>query len=247
MKTTAPPRYPVIELRRYTIAPGRRRQFADYFESYFPEAFQQLGALAFGQFFERERADCFTWLRGYRNMPARAAVNHAFYDGPVWQEHKPKLNGCIVDSDNVLLLRPLYPDSDLPALRAVDPVAEPLGAQGIAVVQLFQVAPGRFDACASAAEAAFLHYTGAGVTEAAILVTLDQPNNFPRHPVRSDGTWLVWIGMLRDEAALAALRPCLEAAGAALAAAGMLAAPAELLVLDPARRSRLRWLPARAA
>lgn len=35
----------VIELRRYTIRPGQR-EHAQYFEIYFPEAFQQLGALA---------------------------------------------------------------------------------------------------------------------------------------------------------------------------------------------------------
>lgn len=247
MKTPALPRYDVIELRRYTIAAGRRQQFARYFETFFPEAFQQLGAVAFGHFFEREQSDRFTWLRGFRDMPARAAVNHQFYDGPVWQEHRPKLNSCIVDSDDVLLLRPLYRHSDLPALAAVDPVAEPDGAQGIAVVQIFKVAAGRLDACALAAETSFLGYTGPGVTEAAILATLDQPNNFPRHPVRSDGTYLVWIGMLRDEAALAALKPRFDAAAAALGAAGLLDGQTELLVLDPGRRSRMRWMLPQAA
>jgi hypothetical protein len=41
--------FEVIELRRYTIKTGGREDFARYFESYFPEAFEQLGALALGR------------------------------------------------------------------------------------------------------------------------------------------------------------------------------------------------------
>lgn len=242
MKNTAPSSQQLIELRRHRIAPGRRQDFADVFESCFPDACQQLGAVAFGHFFERERADCFTWLRGFPDLPARAAVNQALYDGPAWRAHELRLEGCII-GDDVLLLRPLYRDSALPQLRAVDPVAEPNGAQGIAVVQLFPVAPGMLDDCARTAETSFLGYTGAGVTEAAILASADQA----RPPGPGDATYLVWVGMLRDEAALQALRPRFDAAAATLAQAGLLAAPAELLVMDPGKRSRMRWLLAHAA
>lgn len=235
--------YPIIELRRYTLADGAAQRFSRYFETWFPEAFQQLGALALGHFVERGAGARFTWLRAYPDMAARAAVNTAFYDGPVWREHKATLNRWIVDSDNVLLLRPLYPGTDIPALPAVDPVAEPDGARGLAVAQLFQVAGGRLAECAAAAEAWFASYHGSGVAEAGILATLDQPNNFPRHPIRTDATWLVWLGVLRDEAALDALQPMFAAAAGALRAADLLAADAELLVLDPGQRSRLRWMP----
>lgn len=167
------PPFTVFELRRYLIAPGARQRFARRFETWFPDAFQQLGALAFGQFLEREKADRFTWLRGYRDMPSRLAVNTAFYDGPLWQEHKAALNADIIDNDDVLLLRPLYPDSALTVLPAIDPVSEPRGAQGLVVAQILKVAPGRLAECALAAEEWFVHYDGRGVTEAGILATLD--------------------------------------------------------------------------
>jgi hypothetical protein len=240
MKTS----YPVIEFRRYTLKPGSRAQFSRHFDTHFPEAFQQAGAIALGHFHDRDAPDSFTWIHGFRSWAGRAEANRAFYDGPVWQEHKHAANRCIADSDNVLLLRPLYPDSDIPVLRAVDPVAEPLGARGIVVAQLLRPAEGKLDACALAAECGFAAYRGHGVTEAGILVSIGEPNNFPRHPVRTDGPWLVWIGVLRDEAALDALRPAFDAAGARLLEEKLLAAPAELLVLDPCRRSRMRWLPA---
>src|SRR5690606_23336659 len=116
--------FQVIELRRYTIRDGERGNFARYFEAYFPEAFQQLGAIAFGEGFERDNGTWFTWLRGFRDMDARATVNAAFYYGPVWKEHRATLNGLMTDSDNVLLLRPLDRDRGLPVLPAVDVARE---------------------------------------------------------------------------------------------------------------------------
>jgi len=243
MAPTQTSSWPVIELRRYTLVDGAAARFSRYFETWFPEAFQQLGALALGHFFERGSTARFTWLRAYPNMAARAAVNTAFYDGPVWGEHKATLNRWIVDSDDVLLLRPLHPQAGLAALPAVDPVSEPHGAQGLAVAQLFQVAPGRLAACAAQAEPWFGAYHGSGITEAGILATLDEANNFPRHPIRTDATYLVWLGILRDEAALDALRPLFEATAAALQQAGVLEAPAQMLELAPGQRSRLRWMP----
>src|SRR5262245_33537596 len=59
--------FQVIEFRRYTVKEGEREHFAEYFESYFPEAFQQMGAIAFGQFFERKNPVGFTWMRGFKN------------------------------------------------------------------------------------------------------------------------------------------------------------------------------------
>src|SRR5688572_19363664 len=102
--------FQVIEFRRYTLKEGEQEHFAQYFESYFPEAFQQLGALSLGQFYERDKPSSFTWIRGFKNSDERAKVNAAFYYGPLWKEHKSTMNNILVDSDNVLLLGPLNPE-----------------------------------------------------------------------------------------------------------------------------------------
>jgi hypothetical protein len=141
----------------------------------------------------------------------------------------------------VLLLCPAYPDSGPLALRAVDPVAEPRGAQGIVAAQIFKLREDARDAFLLKAAECFDNYHGDGVTEAGILKTLDIPNNFPQHPIRTDGTYVVWLGLLRDQRALDALAPALDAAAATLAASGMLEGPTELVILDPCQRSRLRW------
>jgi hypothetical protein len=231
----------VVEFRRYTITPGGQQDFATYFQSYFPEAFQQLGAIALGQFTERGNPTSFTWLRGFKNMEGRAIVNSAFYYGPLWKEHKATLNALIVDSDNVMLMRPLRP---VPVLPAVDPVKEREGAHGVVVAQIFALKAGvTAEAFAQQAESAFSSYRAAGAREAGILATLDVPNNFPQLPVRTDGTYVAWMGIVKDNQVLELrLKPAIDHAAAAIDKTGLLRAAPELLILDPANRSRLRWL-----
>jgi hypothetical protein len=234
--------FQVIEFRRYTIRDGEREHFAQYFESYFPEAFQQLGAIAIGQFLERGKNSRFTWLRGFHNMDDRAKVNALFYYGPLWKEHSATLNSLMTDSDNVLLLRPLSRELGITVLPAVDPVKEAKGAQGIAIAQIFAVKEGNVDAFAQQAESTFARYRDAGAREAGVLVTLDAPNNFPQLPVRADGPYLVWLGVVENESSLKSFTRLLESAQQSLSRTDLLKAAPEIVVLDPTKRSRLRWI-----
>lgn len=229
--------FPVVELRRYTVAPGQRARFATWFDAYFPEAFEQLGAMVFGQFLERGDPDHFLWLRGYHDLNARPIVNSAFYYGPLWKEHRTKLNAILPDSDNVLLLQSL-PGQEIPVVPAMDPVDEPQGADGIVIAQLLPVVAGRETDIA----ANFARYRVDGVRSAGVLATLDVPNNFPQLPVREDGPWLVWLGIVRDEEALRRLQAAMAAIERELADGGGLRGAPETIVMDPSPRSRLRWL-----
>lgn len=233
--------YGVVELRRYATAPGARDRFARTFDAHFPEAFQALGAIAFGQFAERGRPDRFTWLRGTPDYDAHAAIKTAFYGGPIWKELGPRTNALIADSDDVLLLRPLRPERGVLVLPPVDVLSETEGPRGIAVAQVFAVADGAAEGFAARAEDAFARYRASGAREAGVLVTLDEPNNFPRHPVRNDGPFVVWLGLVADEPALARLRAAIEASAGAIAATGLLRGEPETVALDPTPRSRLRW------
>ncbi|HWX67622.1 MAG TPA: hypothetical protein VNZ27_14475 [Rhodanobacter sp.] len=236
--------YQAIEFRRYVTKDGERAHFVKYFDTYFPEALEQLGAMVFGQFTERDNPDRFTWLRGFRDINARPIVNAAFYYGPLWKEHRIKVNAILPDSDNVMLLRPLHADQGITVLPAVDPVTEEHGAQGIVVAQIFAVKKGSEDAFAKQAEAAFSAYHIEGVHPAGVLVTLDVPNNFPQLPIRTDGPFLVWLGVVRDNAILGSqLAPLLTTAEHSLVATDLLRGAPERVVMDPTPRSRLRWLP----
>lgn len=210
---------PVIELRRYTAAGGERAGLARRFDEAIAPAFQRRGGVPIGHFCERDRPDGVTWLRAFGTPAARAAIGQAFDT----QTQAP--------AADVLLLRALHPGSAL----ALPPAAG--DAQGIVVAHILHVRPGLLGECARTADARFAAYHGRGVVEAGVLVTHGE-----RRPAPAQA--LVWLGVVCDDAALAGLRPALDDAAGALAASGMLAAPGEVLVLDPCRRSRLRWVSA---
>ncbi len=236
--------FQALEFRRYLVKPGERQNFARCFDAYFPEAFQQLGAIAAGSFFERQNPKGFTWIRGFHTIDDRAVVNAAFYYGSVWSEHRNTLNGLMTDSDNVLLLRPLTPERGVTILPAVDPDTEPNGAQGVVVAQIFAVKAGKVEAFAQEADPIFAKYRAAGAREAGVLVSLDVKNNSPQLPIRTDGPYLVWLGILRNNQTLEkAFSPVADGSVESLNGTGLLRAAPELIVLDPTPRSRLRWLP----
>jgi hypothetical protein len=236
--------FQVVELGRYVIVDGGRERFARCFETWFPEAFEQLGAISFGHFRERGNPAVFTWLRGFSDLDARATFKGNFYFGPLWKEHRSTMNGLLVDNDNVMLLRPLRPEPGIAVLPAVDPVDEAAGARGVVVAQILAARAERVDALAEQAEPIFAGYRAAGVREAGVLVTLDVENNFPQHPIRTDGPFLVWLGVLEDDQALQQrLAPLAAESVQALTAGGLLRGAPELVILDPTSRSRLRWLP----
>ena len=236
--------FQAIEFRRYTIKPGGRDNFTRYFETYFPGAIEQAGAITAGSFHERKNQNGFTWIRGFHTIEARPVANAAFYSGPVWKEHKKTANDLIDDSDNVMLLGPLGAERGIRILPDVDPVTEASGAQGVVVAQIFAVKADSVEAFAQDAEPAFAAYRVAGAREAGVLVTLGVKNIYPQLPVRTDGPYLVWLGILKDNQMLETeFTPAAERSLPSLTATGLLRGAPETVVLDPTPRSRLRWLP----
>jgi hypothetical protein len=97
-------------------------------------------------------------------------------------------------------------------------------------------------AFAQEAESTFARYRDAGAREATVLVTLDAPNNFPQLPVRTDGPYFVWLGIVENESSLKSFTHLLESAQQPLSRTDLLRAAPEIVVLDPTKRSRLRWI-----
>jgi len=116
---------------------------------------------------------------------------------------------------------------------------------GIVVAQIFAVEPHRVEEFGRMAAASFERYRAVScLREAGILTTLDEPNNFPQLPVRTDGPFVVWLGVVEhDQALREGLSPALVQESRRLVASGLLRGTPELLVMDPASRSRLRWVP----
>src|SRR5437667_11133157 len=102
---------PIVELRQYTLHPGKRDVLIDLFDREFVESQEALGMKVIGQFRDLDNPNRFVWLRGFRDMPLRAQALKDFYGGPIWKAHREAANATMIDSDNVLLLHPAAPTS----------------------------------------------------------------------------------------------------------------------------------------
>ncbi|MET0225806.1 MAG: NIPSNAP family protein [Dokdonella sp.] len=122
----------VVELRQYTLHAGRRDELIALFEREFVASQEACGMRLLGLFRDLDDPQRFVWLRGFSDMPARAAALAAFYGGPVWQAHRSAANATMVDSDDVLLLRPARPDAGF--AQEGDCAAAPAHALVIAMV-----------------------------------------------------------------------------------------------------------------
>lgn len=211
----------VLELRQYKIVPGRRDDMIDVFERHFVESQEALGAHLVGQFRDRDDPNRFTWIRSFADMQTRDAALNAFYFGPVWQAHRDEANPLLLDNDNVLLLKPLTPEL---AFADTDRSETPAGLVVATILYLWKdPAEGFGQLFADRLAAASLPTLGVYVPETS-------ENTFPRLPVRQHEKVLVWFSRADHQAWLEADPDLTDAQER----------PAQVLRLDPTRRSRLR-------
>jgi quinol monooxygenase YgiN len=234
----------VFELRQYTLRPGQRERLVELFERAFVEPQEALGMGLPGQFRDLDDPDRFVWLRSFPDMTARAAALAAFYDGPVWRAHREAANATMLDSDDVLLLRP----TQAFALdERVRPAPGERAPAGVLSATLCPVSPADAANLARAFDAQVrpvLERLGAPVL--AQFVTESARNTFPRLPVREGECVFVWFAAFADVAALARHRAAAAADAAVTAWMHRLDASPETLRLAPTPRSLLRGTPSPA-
>lgn len=181
----------IIELRQYTLHQGMRDTLIELFDREFVESQESLGMRIIGQFRDLDDPDRFVWLRGFDSMATRGKALAAFYGGPVWQTHRDAANATMIDSDNVLLLRPAGADGgfDLAGRDRERSVKSHLITANIQYI-------------ASDAGPDFIEFfeaemrprmEAAGTQILATLVTDSSPNNFPALPLRDREHVLVWF------------------------------------------------------
>ena len=103
----------VLELRQYTLHSGQRDTLIELFDRCFVESQDELGMRVLGQFRDMDAPDRFVWLRGFADLGARYSALDGFYTSDIWKAHRTAANATMIDSDDVLLLRPI--DGDLAA------------------------------------------------------------------------------------------------------------------------------------
>jgi hypothetical protein len=139
-------RCPVVELRQYTLHPGRRDALIELFDREFVETQEAVGMTVLGQFRDLDDPDRFVWLRGFADMPRRAEALGSFYGGPVWKEHRDEANATMIDSDDVLLLRPASARGGFPTPARTRPSpGEPAASPPSLVLATIWYGHGPFD------------------------------------------------------------------------------------------------------
>jgi hypothetical protein len=231
----------VVELRQYTLHAGKRDVLIDLFDRELIESQEALGMKVIGQFRDVDDPDRFVWLRGFRDMARRAEGLKAFYGGPVWKDHREAANATMIDSDNVLLLRPAQAGSGFShGLDARPPRGTNGHGSGLVVATVYSLdAPagnGFMDYFSREVKPAL---DGAGATVLALFVTDESPNNFPALPVRQNENVFVWFAGFAD--ATSGLRWTADhpAADPSSVGAPRLTGPPQRLRLTPTARSLL--------
>jgi CBS domain-containing protein len=162
----------------------------------------------------------------------------AFYGGPVWAAHRDKANDTMIDSDDVLLLRPVV-DFDLTGVTRGGDIT-------VVTVTLYHLPESGEDAFVdffTTTVQPLLADTGA--TPLAVLRTLRAENNFPALPVRDDANVVAWVGSFAGPEELAEHvrllgRDTRWTHDALPALTKQLSSPPEQLQLSPTSRSLIR-------
>jgi hypothetical protein len=232
---------PVVELRQYTLHPGTRDVLIDLFDRELVETQEETGMTVIAQFRDVDRPDVFTWLRGFPDMPVRAASLGAFYGGPVWARHRDAANATMVTFDNVRLLRPIRAGAGF-VLHDRPPPGASVVHSDLVVATIYTLAPGAAESFPAFFEAIVVpRLATSGARPIAMLETEPTPNNFPRLPVREgEGEHaFVWFAVFEDTAAYDRHTATLsEDTGMRAALQQHLVAAVEVWRLTPTGRSR---------
>ena len=212
---------PVLELRQYTLKPGQRDALIDLFDRHFIEPQEALGMTLAGQFRDRNRDDRFVWLRGFADMESRHQALETFYGGPVWAAHRAEANSTMIDSDDVLLLKPARPDL---AFRMA------AGPPSIVLAGIYQMPSPVDERLVQEFERKVMPILDANhVKVEGVFVTESARNTFTGLPVREGEHVLVWFGVVQGE----------EKATGWIEPTALDGHPVSLLELEPTSRSRL--------
>ncbi|MBI3676232.1 MAG: NIPSNAP family protein [Proteobacteria bacterium] len=225
----------IVELRQYTLKSGARDTLIALFEREFVESQEAAGMTLIGQFTDADNPDRFVWLRGFADMESRAEALASFYGGCVWKANREAANATMIDSDNVLLLRPAWKDSNFANDGARAPRGTTATPPGFVTATICSFDRGVTDAfIESFRDTMPARISAAGAKFLAALATEPSPNTFPALPVREGEHVFLWFSLFgnADNAQPVSLSMALQRS---------LSKPVEILRLYPTPRSRLLW------
>jgi quinol monooxygenase YgiN len=236
---------PVVELRQYTLNSGRREDLIRIFDTHLVEPQEAAGMAVIGQFRDLDWPDRFVWLRGFEDMETRRAALTAFYGGPVWAAYRDAANATMIDSDDVLLLKPAWSGAGFDLTGKVRDARPESASFAVLAATIFHIMPeAEADFATVFADEAKQRLARHGGPLLAAFVTEHAENTFPQLPVRADENVFVAFQGFRDAQALASHDDALAEdkvwmSGILPVLERYFSAPSQRLRLAPTARSRL--------
>lgn len=74
----------IVEIRRYTLKPGKREEFIAFFETKNRNALRDAGMKVFGPLRDLEDETKVHWMRAFATLEDRDRIKDSFYSGSVW-------------------------------------------------------------------------------------------------------------------------------------------------------------------
>jgi hypothetical protein len=181
-------------------------------------------------------------------MPSRAEALRRFYGGPVWKAHRDEANATMIDSDNVLLLRPTTAQRGFPApTTGRAPIGHTEGPPPSVVLATLYYRDRPFDDAFQDFFDSQVRPTllEAGGVPLACLRSEYAENTFPALPIRTGENVFAWFAAFPTAAHLSDHQDRLKRSahwqtGVLTSLSTMLHGPAEELRLAPTARSLLR-------
>lgn len=228
----------IVELRQYTLHPGRRDDLIEVFEESLIEPQEACRIDVGGLFRDEGDADRFVWMRGFRDLEHRTRALASFYGGPVWSAHRDRANATMIDSDDVLLLQPCEfrcgwladgtaTATDLPAcaMAGIWVFDRDENLEQVATSDVYDLLDAKLQTCAGV----WRSHPGS--------------NGFPALPIRDEHA-VVWLAVFSDHGDRSEAMDRLHCSRGWRALADRLsrAARYQELKLIPADRSRHEWM-----
>jgi hypothetical protein len=94
----------IIEMRTYTIKPGKRAEFLEIFRTRSMPAHATIGMKILGPFLSLEDEDTFFFMRGFPDLPSREPMKARFYEGDLWKNELESVLMPMIDKYEVVVV-----------------------------------------------------------------------------------------------------------------------------------------------
>jgi hypothetical protein len=188
----------VIELRNYTIQPGKLSKFVEFMNRIIIPRQESQRGYVLNQFGLKGSDNNYVWMRGFYDMQTRSQFLKDFYSSEYWKQHQQETNRMLTNIEYIYLLRPLLIKDQTVDVEASVSRGELKKTKGIAVINFYTTNQKRGQLIDFLAKEYFPILRKAGISNIQLWISEMARNDFWL-PAIQDPNLLVAITRYQDE------------------------------------------------